>query len=64
MNRMHFVVTALATATALGFTVKTLGQHESAAGAPPAAAGEATAYSADSARIPRADPDAEQPPTF
>jgi hypothetical protein len=63
MNRLHMIVTTLVAVVALGFTLRTLGQHEVEVAAGPAANGP-TPYSADSARIPPADPNAETPPTF
>jgi hypothetical protein len=61
MNRFHVVVTTLVAAASLGFTLRTLGQHDVPDTAAPAA--DPTPYTQDSEQVPRSDP-AEIPPSF
>jgi len=61
MNRFHVVVTTLVAAASLGFTLRTLGQHDIPDTAAPAA--DSTPYTQESEHIPR-DAPAETAPTF
>jgi hypothetical protein len=63
MNRFHIVVTTLVAAVALGFTLRTLGEHE-AVGASAALATDPTPFTEESEHIPRDSSPAEPPSTF
>jgi hypothetical protein len=63
MNRFQIVVTTLVAGVALGFTLRTLGEHE-VAGSYAAPASDPTPYTAQSERIPSSARETEPPPSF
>jgi len=62
MNRFHIVVTTLVAAVALGFTLRTMGQHDAVEAASPAA--DPTPFTQESEHIPRNATAPEAAPTF
>jgi len=62
MNRFHIVVTTLVAAVDLGFTLRTLGDHDVGASAAPIT--DPTPFTEESEHIPRNTAPVEAPSTF